>query len=156
MISRREFVLGASATIGAVGAVRPLLSWGADESPAIPGKHGMIARSLRFLDLEMPAEYATSFITPVEHFYVRNHMHEPNAVEPGEWRLGVSGEVEKPLTLTLAELAKMQQHAVIDTLECAGNGRAFAAPRVPGIQGEKGAAGTARFSARRHREVPER
>jgi len=55
MIARREFVLGASAAIGAVGTVRPLLSWGADESPAIPGKHGMIARSLRFLDLEMPA-----------------------------------------------------------------------------------------------------
>ena len=80
MISRREFVLGASAAIGAVGAVRPLLSWGAYESPAIPGKHGMIARSLRFLDLEMPAKYANSFITPVEHFYVRNHMHEPNTV----------------------------------------------------------------------------
>src|SRR5207245_10823094 len=117
MISRREFVRGASAAIGTVGAVCPLLSWGADASPAIPGKHGMIARSLRFLDLEMPAEYASSFITPVEHFYVRNHMHEPNAVEPGEWRLGLSGEVEKPLTLTLADLAKMQEHTVIETLE---------------------------------------
>src|SRR6266566_6625890 len=96
MISRREFVLGASAAIGAVGAVRPLLSWGTGESPAIPGKHGMIARSLRFLDLEMPAEYANSFVTPVEHFYVRNHMHEPQhggsrrVAAQCEWR---SGEV---------------------------------------------------------------
>src|SRR3989441_6169306 len=156
MISRREFVLGASAAIGAVGAGCPLLSWGADESPAIPGKHGMIARSLRFLDLEMPAEYANSFITPVEHFYVRNHMHEPNTVDPREWRLSIGGEVEKPLTLTLAKLTKMEQHTVIDTLECAGNGRAFAVPRVPGIQWEKGAVGTARFGGPRLRELLER
>jgi len=156
MISRREFVLGASAAIGAVGTVCPLLSWGADESPAIPGKHGMIARSLRFLDLEMPAEYANSFITPVEHFYVRNHMHEPNTVDPREWRLNIGGEVEKPLTLALAELTRMEQHTVIDTLECAGNGRAFAVPRVPGIQWEKGAVGTARFSGPLLRELLER
>jgi DMSO/TMAO reductase YedYZ molybdopterin-dependent catalytic subunit len=93
-----------------------LLSWAADESSAIPGKHGMIVRSLRFLDLEMPAEYANSFITPVEHFYVRNHMHEPMTFDPGEWRLSVAGEVEEPLTLTLAELTKMEQHTVINTL----------------------------------------
>src|SRR6266404_8132665 len=153
MISRREFVQEASAAIGAVGAVRPLLSWGADESPAIPGKHGMIARSLRFLDLEMPAAYANSFITPVEHFYVRNHMHEPNTVDPREWRLNIGGDVEKPLTLTLAELTRMEQHTVIDTLECAGNGRAFAVPHVPGVQWEKGAVGTARFSGPRLRDL---
>src|SRR5258708_3722425 len=98
MISRREFVLGASAAIGAVGAVCPLLSWGADESPAIPGKHGMIARSLRFLDWEVRAECVTSFITRVEHFYVRNHMHEPNAGAPREWRLSMGGDGDKPLT----------------------------------------------------------
>jgi sulfite oxidase len=156
MISRREFVLGASAAIGVVGAVRPLLSWGADESPAIPGKHGMIVRSLRFLDLEMPVEYGNSLITPVEHFFVRNHMHEPSTVDPGEWRLSIGAEVEKPLTLTLAELTKMEQHTVIDTLECAGNGRAFAVPHVPGVQWEKGAVGTASFSGPRLRDVLER
>ncbi len=113
-------------------------------------------RSLRFLDLEMPAEYANSLITPVEHFYVRNHMHEPSAVDPREWRLTIGGEVKKPLTLSLADLTKMEQHTVIDTLECAGNGRAFAVPRVPGIQWEKGAVGTARFNGPRLREVLER
>jgi sulfite oxidase len=156
MISRREFVLGASAAIGVVGAVRPPLSWGADERPAIPGERGMIVRSLRFLDLEMPVEYGNSLITPVEHFFVRNHMHEPSTVDPGEWRLSIGGEVEKPLSLTLAELTKMEQHTIINTLECAGNGRAFAVPHVPGVQWEKGAVGTARFSGPRLREVLER
>lgn len=156
MISRREFVLGASAAIAVAAAVRPLLGWGADESVAIPGKDGMIVRSFRFLDLEMPLEYAKSFITPVEHFFVRNHMHEPSTVDAREWRLSIGGEVEKPLTLTLAQLTKMEQHTVINTLECAGNGRAFAVPHVPGVQWEKGAVGTARFSGPRLRDVLER
>lgn len=155
MISRREFVLGASAALGIIGAVRPLLSGRADESPAIPGKHGMVVRSLRFLDLEMPVEYGNSLITPVEHFFVRNHMHEPSTVDPGEWRLSIGGEVEKPLTLNLTELTRMEQHSVINTLECAGNGRAFAVPHVPGVQWEKGAVGTARFGGPRLRDVLE-
>jgi sulfite oxidase len=156
MISRREFVVGASAAIGAVAAFRPMLSWGADEVPAIAGKHGMTVRSLRFLDLEMPVEYANSFITPVEHFFVRNHMHETSTLDPGEWRLSIGGEVEKPLTLTLAELTKLEQHTVVNTLECAGNGRAFALPHVPGVQWEKGAVGTARFSGPRLQNLLER
>ncbi len=136
--------------------VRPLLGWVADESVAIPDKDGMIVRSFRFLDLEMPLEYANSFITPVEHFFVRNHMHEPSALDVGEWRLSIGGEVEKPLTLTLAELTKMEQRTVTNTLECAGNGRAFAVPHVPGVQWQKGAVGTARFSGPRLRDVLER
>lgn len=63
MISRREFIVGTSATF--VGAGNLLFGWGEDRYPAIPGKHGMIVRSLRFLDLEMPVEFAASFITPV-------------------------------------------------------------------------------------------
>ena len=110
MISRREFVLGASAAIGVVGAVRPLLGWVTDESVAIPGKDGMIVRSFRFLDLEMPVEYANSFLTPVEHFFVRNHMFEPAKFDAKAWQLSITGEVEKPLTLTLADLEKLSVH----------------------------------------------
>lgn len=156
MISRRDFVLGASGAVGVFGAVHPLLSWETNASVAIPGKDGMIVRSSRFLDLEMPVEYANSFITPVEHFFVRNHMHEPSTLNASEWRLSIGGEVQKPLTLTLEELTKMKQHTVTNTLECAGNGRAFAVPRVPGIQWQKGAVGTARFSGPRLRDVLDR
>jgi DMSO/TMAO reductase YedYZ molybdopterin-dependent catalytic subunit len=156
MISRREFVIGVSGGIGVVGAFWPLLGWAADGSVAIPGKDGMIVRSHRFFDLEMPVEYANSFITPVEHFFVRNHMHEPSTLDAAEWRLSIGGEVEKPLTFTLAELAKIEQHTVTNALECAGNGRAFAVPHVPGVQWQKGAIGSARFSGPRLRDVLER
>src|SRR5437016_8716812 len=153
MISRRAFLAGVS---GSIGGVWPLLSRAADESVALPGKEGMIVRSHRFLDLEMPVEYANLFITPVEHFFVRNHMHEPSTLDVSKWRLSIGGEVEKPLALTLAELLKMEQRTVTNTLECAGNGRAFAVPHVPGVQWQKGAVGTARFGGPRLRDLLER
>ena len=156
MISRRGFLAGVSGGLGALVADWPPLGWAADTSVAIPDKQGMIVRSYRFLDLEMPVEYANAFITPVEHFFVRNHMHEPSTLNVSGWRLSIGGEVEKPLALTLAELAKMEQHAVTNTLECAGNGRALAVPHVPGIQWQKGAVGTARFGGPRLRDVLER
>jgi len=127
-----------------------------EQSVYIPGEAGMIVRSARFFDLEMPPEFFDSWITPVPHFFVRNHMHEPSALDAGNWRLTVSGEVEKPLTLSLADLAKMQPHSVTNTLECAGNGRAFQQPHVPVIQWQKGAVGNARFTGPRLRDILER
>jgi sulfite oxidase len=146
MISRRNFIKGVSTAAVAAASIRPLLSWADDSPVAIPGKDGMIMRSYRFLDLEMPVEYANSWITPVPHFFVRNHMHPPSTLHESTWKLTISGEVEKPLTLTLADLHKLEVHSVTNALECAGNGRGLQAPHVPGIQWQKGAVGNAKFS----------
>ena len=158
MISRRDFLKEASLALAAAGIAGPVLSWAAGTSaaPTVPGKEGMILRSFRFLDLEMPTEFMNAWITPVPHFFVRNHMFEPSTLDASEWRLSVGGEVEKPLTLSLADLGKMESHSVVNTLECAGNGRALQNPKVPGIQWQKGAAGTARFGGPRLRELLER
>ncbi|MGH9499172.1 MAG: sulfite oxidase [Terriglobales bacterium] len=150
MISRRDFVKAVSGAVAATGVVHPLLTWAADDSPiSIPGEEGLIVRSARFFDLEMPPEYMDSWLTPTPHFFVRNHMHEPSTLDAQTWELKISGEVDKPLTLTFADLVRMEPHAVANTLECAGNGRAFYDPHVPGIQWQKGAVGTARFSGPR-------
>ncbi len=146
MTSRRDFLKIASAAVLAAGAVRPLLSWAAEAPITIPGKDGMIVRSFRFYDLEMPVEFMTDWITPVNHFYLRNHMFEPAKVDRATWKLTVNGEVTNPLTLTLADLEKIPVHSVTNTLECAGNGRAMQAPKVPGVQWGKGAVGNATFS----------
>ena len=147
MISRRNFLKGVSGAAAAAGAIHPLLTWASDNSAVvIPGKDGMIVRSSRFFDLETPPEFFDSWITPVPHFFVRNHMHEPSALDVATWELKITGEVEKPLTLTYADLVRMDPHSVTNTLECAGNGRAFHHPHVPGVQWQKGAVGTARFS----------
>jgi len=116
----------------------------------------MILRSFRFVDLESPVEYFNTWLTPVPHFFVRNHMHEPSEVNADDWRLSIGGEVEKPLTLSLRELSKIRTHSVVNTLECAGNGRGLQRPQVPGVQWGKGAVGTAQFSGPRLRDVLQR
>jgi sulfite oxidase len=162
MKSRRSFLKYTSLAATAAIAARPLFGWAADSAVAkrgatvVPGADGMIVRSLRFLDLEMPPEFAKSWLTPVPHFFVRNHMFEPAKVDAAESKLTIGGEVEKPLTLTLTDLSNIEQHSVTNTLECAGNGRAFQSPKVPGIQWQRGAVGNARFSGPRLAEVLQR
>src|SRR6202158_4328815 len=146
MTSRRDFLKTASAAALAAGAAHPLLSWAVEDSVPIPGKDRMIVRSSRFLDLETPVEFMTSWITPVNHFFVRNHMFEPAKFDAKAWQLSISCEVEKPLMLTLADLEKLSVHSIVNTMECAGNGRSLQNPKVPGIQWGKGAVGNARFS----------
>jgi sulfite oxidase len=147
MNSRREFLKTASGAALAEGAAHPWLTWAADQSAInVPGEDGMIVRSFRFYDLEMPVEYMTEWITPVNHFYVRNHMFEPTTLDAPSWKLTIGGEVEKPLTLNLADLKKIFVHSVVNTMECAGNGRSLQNPKVPGVQWGKGAVGNAKFS----------
>lgn len=113
----------------------------------------MIVRSFRFLDLETPVEYLSTWLTPVPRFFVRNHMHEPKELSAADWQLNIGGEVERPLSLRLSHLSKLEAQSVVNTLECAGNGRSLHRPQVPGIQWGKGAVGTATFSGPRLREV---
>jgi sulfite oxidase len=164
MNSRRNFLKQMSGAAVAAGAgasllSRSLLSWATAAqggSLEIPGEDGMIVRSFRFVDLETPVEYLNTWLTPVPHFFVRNHMHEPSELNADQWRLTVGGEVEKPFALTLSELSKLETHSVVNTLECAGNGRSLHRPQVPGIQWGKGGVSTARFSGPRLRDVLER
>jgi|SRR5579862_2081927 len=157
MTSRRKFLRQISAAAFAIKVAPTLLAW-AHPSPQsgsieIPGENGLIVRSFRFVDLESPVEYFNTWLTPVPHFFVRNHMHEPSELSAETWRLTIGGEVEKPVTLTLAELSKFETHSVVNTLECAGNGRGLYRPQVPGVQWGRGAVGTARFSGPRMRDV---
>lgn len=159
MNSRRNFLKQVSGAALAVGAVPSVLSWATSAQSGsidIPGEDGMIVRSFRFVDLETPVEYFNTWLTPVPHFFVRNHMHEPTELNADSWQLTIGGEVEKPLTVTLAELSKLETHSVANTLECAGNGRSLHRPQVPGIQWGKGAVSTARFSGPRLRDVLQR
>ena len=154
MQSRRNFLKRISAAALAAGATPTLLSWALPQQAVdFPGEDGMVLRSYRFVDLESPVEYFDTWLTPVPHFFVRNHMHEPSELNPADWHLSIGGEVEKPLTLRLSELSKLEMHSVVNTLECAGNGRGLFRPQVPGVQWGKGAVGTARFSGPRLRDV---
>lgn len=144
--SRRSFIEGGfklGLGIGLNGLL-PNTSWQANAQSRVR-KDRLIVRSVRPEDLETPIGLLNSWITPNNLFYVRSHLYTPE-VELGEWRLSVDGEVRQPLELTMQELRRLPRASVVVTLECAGNGRAFFDPPVAGIQWEKGAVGTARWT----------
>ena len=148
--SRRD-LLALAARAGALGVVTQALPWTSllaqGLKPTIaPGKEKLLVRSLRPPDYESPVALLDSFLTPVEHFYVRSHLPVPPGLDGATWTLAIDGEVNTPLSMTLDELRKMPSATVTATLECAGNGRAFFDPPVAGIQWGKGAVGTARWT----------
>jgi len=153
MPSRRE-VLSQLAMAGLVARFAPAELWAQAQTPAQRfGKEKLIIRSMRPPDFETPVALLDSFITPLEHFYVRSHMPVPASIDASAWTLKVGGEVNSAISLTVDEIKKLPATTITTTLECAGNGRAFYEPSVAGIQWEKGAVGTARFTGVRMSEV---
>lgn len=118
-------------------------------------KTGMIVRSARPEDLEMPLSFFNDYITPVEHFFIRTHTYAPQ-VDLAQWRLTVEGQVQNPLTLTLADIKQMPRVELTSVLECAGNGRALYQPPVTGLQWTNGAVGNARWAGIRFADVLKR
>ena len=84
----------------------------ADEGVTIPGKRPMILHNDRPEDLETPVRYFDSCLTPVDAFFVRQHIPRPGPIDPAAYRLTVNGMVSKPLQLTLADLRKLPQFTV--------------------------------------------
>jgi DMSO/TMAO reductase YedYZ molybdopterin-dependent catalytic subunit len=106
-------------------------------------------------DAETPLELLTDYITPNDLFFIRSHWI-PHTPDVKKWTLTVDGEVEHPLTLTIADLKKMPRAEATCVLQCSGNGRAFQQPVVPGVQWRYGAVGNARWSGVRVRDVLDR
>jgi DMSO/TMAO reductase YedYZ molybdopterin-dependent catalytic subunit len=127
----------------------------APRATVAPGKEKLLVRSLRPPDYETPVALLDSWITPVEHFYVRSHLPVP-ALAAATWTLQVEGEVQTPATLSIEDLRRMPSSSLTATLECAGNGRAFYEPPVAGVQWTKGAVGTARWTGVRMADVLKR
>ena len=107
-------------------------------------KRDMLVRSVRPEDLEMPLSGFSDYITPIEHFFVRTHVYVPS-VNVNGWRLKVEGEVATPLTLAMEDLKKLPTVELVSVVECAGNGRGFYEPPVPGLQWTNGGVGNGRW-----------
>ena len=159
-LSRRE-LLSAAARAGAAGVFARHAAWtdlfAQSPGPSVaPGKEKLLVRSLRPPDYEAPVSLLDSYITPVEHFYVRSHMPIPLTLDAASWSLQLEGDLNTPTSLSLDDLRKMPSTSITAVLECAGNGRAFFDPPVAGIQWTKGAIGNARWTGVRMADVLKR
>jgi DMSO/TMAO reductase YedYZ molybdopterin-dependent catalytic subunit len=119
------------------------------ETPNLSGttRHpvGLIIRQKDPNNLEMPFDQLGDFITPSERFYIRSHFPTPE-LDPVAYRLSISGAVRNELSLSYADIRAMPSRTCVATLECAGNGRVFLVPPVPGAQWELGAVGNAEWT----------
>jgi sulfite oxidase len=69
-----------------------------------------------------PEVLLDDFFTPNDLFFIRSHGNTPT-VDAAAFRLTVDGLVERPLSLSLADLRRLPRATVAATLQCAGNRR---------------------------------
>ena len=83
---------------------------------------GATVRSGRYWDF-------TTWMTPVEEFYIRNHYPTPVAEEKPElvrqtWKMRVHGDsIQNPMEITYNDLLKMPARTIIANIQCHGNAR---------------------------------
>jgi DMSO/TMAO reductase YedYZ molybdopterin-dependent catalytic subunit len=103
-------------------------------APAAPPRRIIVKDDSRVLNIGATVRTGkywnfSTFMTPVEEFYVRNHYPTPTptqnaALAPENWKLRIHGaSVERPLEITYNDLLAMPSRTVIATMECHGNGR---------------------------------
>ncbi len=157
--ARRRFIqaasaLGAGALIGARGAsvaaadtVTLPIGNGARPLATYPQKRPLIVLTQRPPQLETPwAVFDQGVITPNDAFFVRYHLAGiPTGIDLDTFRIAVKGKVNSPLSLSVAELKRMDAIEVVAVNQCSGNSRGFFSPRVAGGQLGNGAMGNAKW-----------
>jgi DMSO/TMAO reductase YedYZ molybdopterin-dependent catalytic subunit len=125
---------------------------GNGERPLVryPQKRPLIRLTARPPQLETPfSVFGENLITPNDAFFVRYHLADnapPQDLDPATFRLEVKGKVERPLSLSLAELRAMPGIVeIVAVNQCSGNSRGFFEPRVAGGQAANGMMGNARW-----------
>jgi sulfite dehydrogenase len=162
-LNRRKFVqLIGAAGVGAV--MSPRLASAREPGPAkeqlvrFPEKTELILRTDRPPQLETPLHYFLEDFTPNEAFYVRWHLEGiPTSIDTGAFRLGISGHVKEPLSLSMNDLRnQFEPFSLVAVNQCSGNSRSFFEPRVAGGQWKNGAMGNARWTGVRLRDLLDR
>lgn len=148
--NRRGFLRGAGLTTmsALVGASIPFaanmpagfipVALAADET--IAGKDGLTLLNDRPLNAETPPHLLNDDITPTKRHFIRNNGTPPEEMDADSWTLTIDGLVDKPMTLSIADLKKnFEVVTEALTIECGGNGRSVFNPPAKGNQWTLGA-----------------
>ena len=93
---------------------------------------------------ETPVRLLAAAVTPAPSVYVRSNFTRPQL--DGTHRIGVTGAITVPFSISVEELHAMPQRHVMVTLECAGNGRLGMEPVPTGEPWRYGAVSTTAWS----------
>lgn len=162
--TRRRFIAGSAslaATAGVASAslaqplVRGVFTNGDRPLVAFPQKRPLMVLTPRPPQLETPFEiFDEGVFTPNDAFFVRWHLEGiPTTIDGAKFRINVGGEVERPMSLSLAELKKFEPFEIAAVNQCSGNSRGFFGPRPAGGQWQNGAMGNARWKGVRLKDI---
>lgn len=99
-----------------------LLGWPDRKRPAIiPGKDA----EGRVINGRSPVTELGGLMTPTDAYFIVSHLETPDPVYPGDWKLAVKGDVERPFELDFDGLMKLPGRTVRAVTECAGNDAGF-------------------------------
>ena len=163
-LSRRRFLRSAGVLAATVASAPRILAQEAIQMPfahgeralvKYPGKRPLIRLTSRPPQLETPfSVFNEGVITPNDAFFVRYHLAGlPTEIDSDKFTVEIKGSVEKPLTLTIADLKQMEAVETVAVLQCSGNSRGFLTPRVGGGQLGNGAMGNAKWKGVRLKDV---
>jgi sulfite oxidase len=141
---RRLFLSGAAASAVVVTVPRFLAAQDAAAAGKALTYH---ERSPNNAEPTLP-NLVASWITPLEHFYIRSHAPNPE-IEDKSFTVSIEGMVRKSRKLSLGEIREgLPQADVTATLTCAGNRRNehSETKQVAGVPWGGGAIGNARWS----------
>ena len=124
-VSRRDLIKSGVtfASLGALGfleGVLPALAQGEEVIPwtDIPANFTTAGRGGRSLDTRTVQK--STFFTPTEDFYLVQHYGTP-MVDPATYKLRITGLVNKPMELTLAQLRERPRTEIVAGFECGGS-----------------------------------
>jgi len=126
-MSRRTLLKGSGAALTGwallktvqVGASSTVLAQtGAEVLPWLdqPAENPTGGRVTNLLDWEA----LDSWITPPDQFFSVSHYGQPE-IDADDWQLEITGLVEHPMTLTMADLMTWPRQELDFTIECSGN-----------------------------------
>ncbi|MGE5842909.1 MAG: molybdopterin-dependent oxidoreductase [Deltaproteobacteria bacterium] len=156
-LTRRDFIKavgGITATAVSGGLEAGVF---ADEKKRMfrfPEKDELVLLTSRPPNLETPLHLFKETVTPNKSLFVRWHLANiPTSIDLKEWRLKVGGHTEKELLLSMDELRRFERVTYTAVIQCAGNGRSFFDPRIPGAQWGHGAMGNVTWTGVRLRDI---
>ena len=79
----------------------------------------------RTVRVRTPVMDLEGLITPVNLHYVVQHFDVPAVADPRQWRLEVTGEVKRPLTIDFEMLRRYPGRTVRTVMECSGSDATF-------------------------------
>src|SRR5438132_3984004 len=120
-MTRREVLYGLAATGVVLGSDWPLLAQGEEIIP--------------FTDLPAPAAGRTpptlqDFLSSGDEFFSVQHYPVPPVIDPSAYQLRLTGLVDRPVVVSLADLKRRPRVEQVVGFECSGNNNARGNPLI--------------------------